>query len=37
MNNYELKIKNENKRINLDSNKVNNLIQNNKTRCNTND
>ena len=37
MNNYELKIKSENKRVNLDSNKVNNFIQNNKTKCNIND
>ena len=36
MNNYKLKIKNENKEINLGSEKINNLIQNNKTRCNIN-
>ena len=29
-------MKNENKEINLGSEKINNLIQNNKTRCNTN-
>ena len=36
MNNYKSKIKNENKGINLGSNKINNSIQNNKTRYNTN-
>ena len=36
MNNYKPKIENENKGINLGPNKINNSIQNNKTRCNTN-
>ena len=36
MNNYKLKIENENKGINLGSNKINNSIQNKKTRCNIN-
>ena len=35
MNNYKPKIKNENKGINLGSNKINNLIQNNKIECDT--
>ena len=37
MNNCKLKIKSENEKMNLDSNKINNLIQNKKTKCNTND
>ena len=36
MNNFKLKIENENKGINLGSNKINNLIQNKQTRCNIN-
>ena len=36
MNNYKLKINNENKGTNLGSNKINDLIQNNKTGCNIN-
>ena len=36
MNNCKLKIENENKGINLGPNKINNSIQNNKTRCNIN-
>ena len=37
MNNCKLKIKSENEKMNLDSNKINNLIQNKKTKYNTND
>ena len=36
MNNCTLKIENENKEINLGSEKINNLIQNKQTRCNIN-
>ena len=36
MNNYKSKIENENKGINLGSNKINNLIKNKQTRCNIN-
>ena len=35
MNYCKLKIKSENEEINLDSNKINDLFQNKKTRCNT--
>ena len=37
MNYCKLKIKSENEEMNLDSNKINNLIQNKKTKYNTND
>ena len=36
MNNCKLKIENENKEINLGSEKINNSIQNKRTRCNIN-
>ena len=36
MNNCKLEIENENKEMNLGSNKLNNLFQNKKTRCDTN-
>ena len=37
MNYCKLKIKSENEKMNLDSNKINNLIQNKKAEYNTND
>ena len=37
MNYCKWKIKSENEKMNLDSNKINNLIQNKKTEYNTND